>query len=839
MVDFQASFDRLLRSEMPDKAVRQLVSGSSVVMLGLPLSGRSFMVASIRRQLLNRGYQPLTLIGNRLLVDQPLSCLALAGIDTPTIPRGAASGAALVGAVNALDDKLSKTGPLIIIDDGEDLDWGTVAVIAALQHKRRVAMLIASARGFPLPSTMVDLISAAQPAIAMPLPDLLFAEISHLMEMIVKGPVSADAVAKVAALSGGLPGMVESITRVCVEEERLVVVNDEWTAVNDLYSLGVGASVIPLLSHVDADQLAALSFIAGAKGRAVSEVMARFDKALIDRLTQRGIIRVDNVLETPRMFVFPLALSLRLQQASIQEPSAVPMHQQLTPTMATVSGVNAPALAQHIALQWAERTAELLQAWRDNPTMATAVPALHALFCGGSIDEIETVLSKTQVSDDGGDLADFTIMRASYLALSNHDFDQASQELTALLGRREAWDMQINAELAHLTLLCQAVPPEGLFNRVLSHSDYDCLSALAAAEVLIAQGQIHRAQKQLTQAMPTSRRLAGIKEILWSLSLIMDGHIDDGITMALDNIEKGIAAANPQVIICFIYVATLGMAMQGRFTEIEGLVEVVYRFVEPSINEGYFKVGAFFLGSLIADCQGRSDYASALVRQAQSLSSGIGPFPAMYAGLHTGLDASDTPVGTWDQVDAMLDRGFVNCAIFLAIDAAERSPLSATMQRLRAESRLVEGRTLKSLLAYVEAVHGQDASVFPGVIEDLRVNCGVFDVTRAQVTYALLLRRDGRIADWLATMGHAWISSAQLGTKSTGLFRPAIEAVDLSAREAEVAHMFIRGMSSGAISARLSLSVRTIEAHMRAIYRKTGTNNREDLTELFHSWLTI
>jgi DNA-binding NarL/FixJ family response regulator len=57
----------------------------------------------------------------------------------------------------------------------------------------------------------------------------------------------------------------------------------------------------------------------------------------------------------------------------------------------------------------------------------------------------------------------------------------------------------------------------------------------------------------------------------------------------------------------------------------------------------------------------------------------------------------------------------------------------------------------------------------------------------------------------------------------------------LTAREREVAELVLRGLSNSAIAGDLSLSERTVEAHVAAAYRKLGVRSRRELVSIFSS----
>jgi DNA-binding NarL/FixJ family response regulator len=52
----------------------------------------------------------------------------------------------------------------------------------------------------------------------------------------------------------------------------------------------------------------------------------------------------------------------------------------------------------------------------------------------------------------------------------------------------------------------------------------------------------------------------------------------------------------------------------------------------------------------------------------------------------------------------------------------------------------------------------------------------------------------------------------------------------LTAREREIANLISTGITNSQIAAKLFLSVRTVDAHTRQIYRKLGVANRATLT---------
>ena len=57
----------------------------------------------------------------------------------------------------------------------------------------------------------------------------------------------------------------------------------------------------------------------------------------------------------------------------------------------------------------------------------------------------------------------------------------------------------------------------------------------------------------------------------------------------------------------------------------------------------------------------------------------------------------------------------------------------------------------------------------------------------------------------------------------------------LSAREVEVAILFLRGFSSRSIAAKLTISFETVRAHRKHVYSKLGVNSQSELFALFYA----
>ncbi|MCL1838959.1 MAG: LuxR C-terminal-related transcriptional regulator [Propionibacteriaceae bacterium] len=828
-----------------DQLVHDLTKGLSVLLIGLPQSGRTHIVRSVANELNLLGANTIMLRGNRMLVDRPLTALSLAGVNIDETHQGQ-GGSIITRASLSLETLLDRPKSVLLIDDADGLDKVSVGVISDLRLKKAVPTLLVGTFGTSREELIQELVSASQPGVSFELNGMSLEDISQMTGAILDGKVSSGTSAKIAALSGGLPGLVQAIVKIGLRNGRLIQRNDVWIAHGDLWDRALEFQLLPFMRGLHRDEQKSLTQLAWAENLSQAEANALVGEELVHKLALNNLLHIDQITQESRVRVFPQALAHYLRDDPDSFESFTDRYKMVTSGQghwpSDLTGPDAASLAEQIRTRWLDEIARQWVIWDEDKVPRTAVPLLSALFSGVlDIEKTEVVAAKTSPGDDLGLFTEFVFHTTLYRAIWENNLEAAMSELAAHRSNHPKMSARVRAFESHLIMICDRVPEAAMLEVGPDEDDARAADLLHTikAESLLAQGFVNDARKQLALVDPHYMPVRNLKQALDGLVEVLSGDPEAGIELATKCLKNALTTLDVHAISGYAYVAALGMCILGRLNELESVVEVVYRTTDANLFQNSFRTGLLMLGSYAADWEGRREYAQSLAFQAKPIGVGTGPFPGMMAQQTVLYDASGSGTEIWDEVDNLLDRGYITSAVFLGMAAIETDHHTTRATNLINQASRTQSELLRALVNYIAAVANGDLANFKNVVAKLRKHSGPIDTTRATITWALMLRERGDNEGWLKQTEAAWRESGQISRSVAGLFSRLIETVDMTSREIEVASYVTRGLSSTEIATKIGVATRTIEAHLHSIYRKTGVNSREELRQISRTWLFL
>jgi len=820
-----------------------LMGGLSVLLAGVPRSGRSHLARLVAAELAGLATTVIFVRGNKMLAERPLAALAMADVKVDTIQKPEA-GSSIERAVKSFAALFDRPNSVLIVDDASELDHLSVGAIVDVRARKRMPMLLIGDQNIHQDEMLATLVSASQPGVTVTLNGLPFEDIAQLVNSLMGGTVATNTISQIAILSGGLPGLIENIVHLAHRNGRLEQRNGVWFASGDLWDPALQYALVPFTRNIDPDDLNCLARLAFVEGISREEAGKMVGEPQVVRLTKHGVLHLDEGTAIAGVHVYPVALAESLRRGGrAPDPNAEYVQSSavnLGRWPVRLVGLEAPAVANRIRSTWRTELNQHYAQWAEDQTSDTAVPLLYLLFSVGSGDvRIATVLAKTRRGSDPDIFAEFTFLAAGYRAVWQSDLPGALADLDRLRSEFPQMDSYVRGQKAYLSFLCDRVPEPTALELHADDASVSQMILMTRAASMIAQGRTKDAAEQLALIHPRQEKMIVHKKTLDALVLVTGDDVAAGVELAVKLLWESVAKLDAHSIPGYAYAASLGMYMLGRFDEIESILELAYRLGDSCVFQSCYKAGLFMIGSFMAGWQGRPDYVHNLVDYAKALNLGTGPFPGMFGDHKISFSPLTCGEKVWDTIDDLLDRGYLMAAVYLAVATVRPSDSRERAASLISQASNSQSRVLRVFSRYIDAVVSHDLAAFPAIVDELREACGPLDSTRAIVTWALLCREDGDTPGWLEHANAAWHEADYIASSANGFLERLADAVGLTSREAEVARCAADGLSSSEIASKLGLTSRTVEAYLQTVYRKTGVNNRIELRQITGTWLTL
>ncbi|MGI5500390.1 helix-turn-helix transcriptional regulator [Lentzea sp. CA-135723] len=366
------------------------------------------------------------------------------------------------------------------------------------------------------------------------------------------------------------------------------------------------------------------------------------------------------------------------------------------------------------------------------------------------------------------------------------------------------------------------------------------------------------ADEEHAAAVPLLRRVFSGDEMAWTrhpaLATMLAGELwDTGVHSAVTEwlMKTGQQAGSPFVLRLGLAQSAVGSVLRGDFgaavsaiAEEEAVADALglpplryarlhlaaYRGQAQQVlaeSEHTAREASRRAGVLVAN----TSWASAV------LHNGLGDYPVALAAARAAVEPGDL----------YLAGSALPELVEAAVRCGETDLAEEALAGLVARTSPCGTSWAAGVAAYAQALVVGEESCFVTAVERLSASSARPHLGRAHLVYGEWLRRAGRRVDARVQLRaahdlfgeigmEAFAARAAVELQATGEVarsRSADAVESLTMQETHIARLVASGATSKEVAARLFLSPRTVDAHLRNIYRKVGINSRRQLAGLF------
>ncbi|MFS0715897.1 LuxR C-terminal-related transcriptional regulator [Arthrobacter sp. 1P04PC] len=849
---------------------------SGALLVGVAGSGKTAVVREILRELPVRG-EVIRLAPTAMLSAVPFGALGPVLTDLPVHDLDSSAAVA-----RAFTKRLkgSPAPPLFVIDDAQDLDAGTVRLIAQAVATGAARLLAACRTG---PSTPEEFLALWDDGLIAKydLGPLTRSEVHQFCEQALRADVSPWLSELFGTVTAGLPALLMSLLRHAQKTGSIGLRRGTWIllAPPDLAQVPAADLVDHRVRSLPAEEQTVAAIVSLAGPLSLGEILRFSNPKTVDALEMAGIIAVSRdqerlvrpaspmVGEIVRGRV-PAGRSAGLRASLLQLPGFSDGHPEaylnrlrwaldagaelapgdlvygaaranaaldavtaLRAATAAVGGDRAPEAK--IQLAYAQYLLGRTEAAAGQLRSAGAVPygrpsylaALLAARLGGAAPETGTagpagdgdVAREKDTSGDRGTAGEWSGSEAPGLAAQ------------LLLGPDDdpAGELQRRwTALANLPGVPEELGVPAAFR----------VAELQSVRGLVVTG-LGTDRQAWPQAGPATAALPLVREDLLArhcLNLVRAGEWDE-LAAAVD----GYAAALPFRLLysggLLHLVRGFSRLRQGRFPE--SLAELLIGVEELTVADPWrLRPLAHALAAYAAFVVGRNDDAAANARAYRAEPLG-GPAPLRLladAYCTAADDAGAGPAARQHRLDRLADgardRGLFGVETEVR-RLAVRDGDPAAAEALARSSAAIEGPEGSLLRAFARAVADSDTTALSSLSDEALAAGYLLLALEAAQQAARCLENDPH--KWKLTVvqrkvHHRMVAAGM--SESINIVHGDHHA-DLTAREAEILRLVSQGASNVEIAAALTLSTRTVEGHLYRVFAKLGVSRRSELVD--------
>lgn len=843
------------RTTLVQSIVRYVIDGTSVSIVGQHWSGRTEVLKQSAEALKDIGLALLHLRG--IENAPPLEAFRAAFPNARQLRQPDAD----VGfEIQRVVTQLLSEGPaVVVIDDVDLLDDASWVLLEQVHKATRVPIIATSEARSDVGPDEHLLIRIAQPVVKVSVEELRLDAIHDLLEERLGDSVSPSLSGRIHMKSGGLPGFAVTFADAAKRRGTIRKHGHVWHDGPDLWSDELEGAFESLLYRYPQQTREALEMLVLTGPLPVDEAALLIGEEELEKLEGRGLIRLFTAGTGAHVTVNPPGISdyFRHQPKSVR---GVRLKNQIErvlgegvllewdeigadskPQTELIPLPEVPLLARAFNDRFDVDILHTWEAWERSRSIADAICALELRLTGeGPRGQIERIIRETDVSQEEGVPAlYYRYLHARWLVTQGATLDEIYAVLDGdrdlgFAGAIEAMHIGFHAERV-------AITPEAL-SRIAELADEDGVNGRVAALVHIA---MHALGGEPALALEQVKRLTLDEDDGWAarfaaplrgLALITGGSPVAALEWASSQLAVARQAYDRPAMVAQAYVAVMSLLIMSRYADATAAGSIV--------ASGQFQAGIFLFGpdkalmnalATAALRSGRVGSVETLIERGASYQGRSDAVPMGSTDYPAALmtEISEDPTVTSakyrELAEGLSERGYefsaagtLMLAILLDFDLA-----TALVQR---EKLLKMGATV--FLAYLDAQiasHSQDPASLVEASRWLRRESANESALTHLTTAVRLYRAEGKEEEAQRVREEiADLMAEEHSVSAEGVSRVE-SSIGFTQREREIIDLVAQGFSNPRIAETLSLSVRTVETHLRNIRRKSGALEREEI----------
>ncbi|GAA2832224.1 regulatory LuxR family protein [Leucobacter komagatae] len=842
------------RNTEVQRIVRYVIDGTSVSVIGQHWSGRT--------ELLKRSADALRAIGLAIVQlrgiehARPLEAFKVA---LPNLPANRRPDAELaIELPRAITELLSEGPAVVLVDDIDLLDEASWVLLEQIHKATGVPIVGTSESRSDIEPDERLLIRMAHPVVKLTLEELRLDAIHDLLEERLGDQVAPSLSGRIHMKSGGLPGYAIAFADSAKRRAKIRKQGNVWHDGADLWSDELEGAFESLLYRYSEETREALEMLVATGPLSVDQATTLVGQEEIERLEGRGLVRLFSAGTGPRVTVNPPGISdyfrhrapsvrgvrLRHQIEEVLGPEfgmEIAEQPQVPRQFADViPNPEVPLVARAFRDRFEADLARTWANWSERPTPGTGIAALELRLTGDSPEgQIEAIVDGTPLdAAEPIEALYFRYLHARWLVTQQRPLETIEETLQGSSdlghpGAVEALTIGFRAEQIEIT--------DEMLTRIEEISELPGMEGDVGGLILIAMhalgGRPATALEQFAK-LPDTGWVPRFAAPLRGLALVTAGRPQEALEWASSQLSVARERFDRSAVVAQAYVAVMALLTMSRYADATAAGSIA--------ASGQFQAANMLFGpdralmnalAIAARRSGRISSVGTLIERGESYKGRSDAVP---------MGALGFPAAMVTEIDSTAEE---TSAAYRALAAelsgrgyefsAAGSSMLAMLLDFDIDAAVAERSRLEYLggtvfLAYLDARiahHNRDAD---GLVEAARWlrREHANDSALKYFLAAARLHREAGDEDRATEVREEVAALMASEDPATEVALTQVESsLGFTQREREIIDLVAEGMNNPAIASALSLSVRTVETHLRNIRRKSGALEREEIGE--------